>query len=717
MNEVELERLVTRLVGDGSSYERMMTQAATSANRTAGIVSASSSRIQAISATMTGWGRTAIGVLSSFGVALGGLGLLRSSVTLAAETEQMELSFGVMLRSAERGKQMMKDLIQFAAETPLELPGILQATRLLLNYGIAGDSVIPVLRRIGDIAGGENDRFQRLALVYGQVRTAGRLLGQDLRQMQEAGFNPLEEMARTTGRSVSQLTEEMHHGRVSFQMVADAMRSATSEGGRFHNLMEQQSRTTSGLFSTLRDNVRNALRTIGKDIIEQLDLKTWIRRLSDVANSVGDWLDAIPAAVKRVGAALLVATATTLLFGLAWAGVSYIVNASLGGFPAMLGLLVTAGIAVVAWAASFPQVRQAASDTWDWITARVNEFLVWAQPTTTQLANLFVSTWGTIQETARQSWEVIKVMAADVAQAIGRGFQVIFGEVGGLDWETLQQHVVGMLIALEFAITHTEDIASIFWTNLKLSLLSFANDFAYFFTDTLPPLFRWFLDNWKNMFTTAWNFVISTNLNGLTNMANIIRNLPGLLAGTTSFADVWRPLTEGFQSTLTELPTIARRGMSETEQALSAGLKQQQMALGADYQRFFAERVKQAYFPRKAIGGVAQEAARAGEEVGQSFADKAIKEIHKFDAALVGSAEAFARIQEFQDRMAGNDPNRPRGGGNNENRRFDAAAVGSAEANARVESRDILTQIRDALLAANNRARVELAAANLGGES
>lgn len=92
---------------------------------------------------------------------------------------------------------------------------------------------------------GNADRFQHLALAFAQVSAAGKLTGQDLLQMVNAGFNPLQEISKKTGKSISELKDDMADGAISVKMVEDAMKGATSEGGRFFGGMEKASKTFS----------------------------------------------------------------------------------------------------------------------------------------------------------------------------------------------------------------------------------------------------------------------------------------------------------------------------------------------------------------------------------------------------------------------------------------------------------------------------------------
>lgn len=196
------------------------------------------------------------GAFTALGV---GIGVMATAIGTAgfkfnSQMENYKAGFTALLGSADKANQMVKDLQNMAAKTPFELTDLAKASQTLLAFGADAKTLIPTLQNIGDVSMGNKERFQALALAFGQVQAAGKMTGQDLLQMINAGFNPLQEISAKTGKSMAQLKDEMSDGAISAEMVADAFKSATSEGGRFNNAMEIQSRTLEGQFSTLKDN-------------------------------------------------------------------------------------------------------------------------------------------------------------------------------------------------------------------------------------------------------------------------------------------------------------------------------------------------------------------------------------------------------------------------------------------------------------------------------
>lgn len=269
--------------------------------------------------TLGNLGNVFTGIQSALGLLRGAVGPLGDAIRGAADFETLNAEFTVMLGNADRAQRMIAEIKSFAASTPFEIAGLAGSGRTLLAFGVEAENVLPVLRMLGDVAGASQEKLDSLTLAFAQVTSAGKLTGQDLLQMVNAGFNPLQEISRTTGRSMADLREEMEKGSISAAMVEAAFRSATSEGGRFFGNTSAQSRTFSGLLSTLRDAIADIYRAFGEPII--LSLKPALEQAMGVASQL------VPLA-RQLGEAL-----GPLITGAA-SGAADLVRGLLGAFRA-----------------------------------------------------------------------------------------------------------------------------------------------------------------------------------------------------------------------------------------------------------------------------------------------------------------------------------------------------------------------------------------------
>jgi tape measure domain-containing protein len=201
------------------------------------------------------WGNIITGINQGLQVAEKLYNILSKPIDVAGQFEQLNVQFEVLLGSQEKAIKLVSDIQTLGASTPLELMDLQTNAKLLLNFGIAGDQVIDTLRMLGDISGGDKERLSQLTLAFSQMSSTGRLMGQDLLQMINAGFNPLKVISEETGKSMGTLKKEMEAGAITSDMVTDAFKKATSEGGQFYNMMEKQSKTYEGMVSNLEDSI------------------------------------------------------------------------------------------------------------------------------------------------------------------------------------------------------------------------------------------------------------------------------------------------------------------------------------------------------------------------------------------------------------------------------------------------------------------------------
>ena len=233
-----------------------------------GGAAAGSGLMGSLGAGIAGMGAMLTAAMAAAAAAAGVVGgaVLAGGIKRAMEAETVGISFEVLTGSAEKGKAMLDEIRAYGSSSPYEFPGLAEAGRLMLNFGLSTDKVMPTLRSLGDIASGDANKLNSLALAYGQSASAGRLMGGDVLQMINAGFNPLNQIAKKTGESMTDLKKRMEAGLIPFSEVEGAFQAATSAGGLFFGMADRQSRTVSGLFSTLADTWGEVLLSLGTPI-------------------------------------------------------------------------------------------------------------------------------------------------------------------------------------------------------------------------------------------------------------------------------------------------------------------------------------------------------------------------------------------------------------------------------------------------------------------
>ena len=190
--------------------------------------------------------------------------LLQSIVQTRGQFQQLEIAFSTMLRSNSQAKKLMDELIVTAAKTPFDLQGIASTTKQMLAYGSTVDNVVDELVMLGNVASGVGAPLGDIAYLYGTLRTQGRAFTVDIRQFAGRGIPIYEELAKVLGVTKDEVSGLVTEGKVGFAEVEKAFQNMTSSSGIYYNLMQEQSKSLTGMISNLGDAWDNVLNDFGK---------------------------------------------------------------------------------------------------------------------------------------------------------------------------------------------------------------------------------------------------------------------------------------------------------------------------------------------------------------------------------------------------------------------------------------------------------------------
>lgn len=199
---------------------------------------------------------------------LGGL-----AVKTAADFESLQQSMNILNGSVEEGARNFERLKRFSAETPFQLKDLAEAQNMLQGFSLTADQAFESMSMIGDIAAVTGGDIKGIGIAFGQAAAEGRLMTRDIRQLINQGVPAIQLLADTMGVATSEVLDLASEGKITFDILVQAFKDATSEGGMFADGMEKQAQTLAGIWSTLKDNVNIALGELGDTIVETFDLK------------------------------------------------------------------------------------------------------------------------------------------------------------------------------------------------------------------------------------------------------------------------------------------------------------------------------------------------------------------------------------------------------------------------------------------------------------
>lgn len=251
----------------------------------------------------------------------------QSFISDAGEYESLMVRLKVATGDASTAMKEFEELKDFASKTPFDLPGVVDASIMFRNAGIEAENIIPTIKMLGDVAQGNNEYFNRMALNFMQIKSAGKATMQDLNQFAYMGI-PIKQVLKDMGRE----------GDTSFEAIQMALKRMTSEGGQFYNSMNANAGTMSGSMSNLRDSIQQVKAELGNQLLPVIssvtrgisDLLSELKetqifqniknKFTELANTIKYNLDSIIATIIKVGTII---TKVGIVFATAWSIINY----------------------------------------------------------------------------------------------------------------------------------------------------------------------------------------------------------------------------------------------------------------------------------------------------------------------------------------------------------------------------------------------------------
>lgn len=219
-------------------------------------------------------------LITGFIAAYGGKKLWDLLIGSNAEMEQYTTSLEVMLGSASKASAMIEKMRDFAAKTPLTLENVISGGLLLMSYGVDESNLIDTMTKLGDLASGNAKKMDRITLAYGQMLAKGKVTGEELMQMTEAGVPLQTALAESIGVTGEEFSKMVSAGKVGIDDLNKAITGLTTGDGKFAGMMEKQSQTMQGMLSTLQDNISEFLRKMGEGAFGEV--KSALQEASDL---------------------------------------------------------------------------------------------------------------------------------------------------------------------------------------------------------------------------------------------------------------------------------------------------------------------------------------------------------------------------------------------------------------------------------------------------
>ena len=348
--------------------------------------------------------------ITGLSAALAGLGVI--AVRSAAQMEQTEKAFTTLLKSADLAKDFLAELERFAAATPFELPGLLNASKRLLAFGFSAQQVIPILTAIGDSAaalGMGEDGINRLTTAIGQIQAKAKVSAEEMNQINETGIPAWQLLADTIGTTVPQAMDMASKGMIDGATGVQAILSGMNK--QFGGMMAEQSQTINGMMSNIQDSIGQLSTVVGKEITEAFNLKGATAEFQDT-------LGQFTSIVKQSGIGEALRQMVPVEVGMAITGLGTVITGV--ALPAIALLAAQAAKMALAFVGMTGPIGAAVA------AIGAGAYYIWAN--WEELGEFWDTFWANFEHTVRSGVTVIQDLLADLIWSAS----IVADKVGGV---------------------------------------------------------------------------------------------------------------------------------------------------------------------------------------------------------------------------------------------------------------------------------------------
>lgn len=282
----------------------------------------------------------------------------------AAKLETMQTAFRGILGSGEAASKMVSKLNDFTAKTPFQLEQVSKAAKQLLASGVEEEQITTRLKTLGDISSAANIPLTDMSSIFSKIQNKGKAMTEEILQMSDRGIPIVEVLSEKFGVAKDEVFEMASQSKISARDIDLAFKKMTSKGGFAHDAMINQSKTLSGVYSTMKDNVGLAAAEIGK-VFLPLAKKIAIK-IIEISQAVKNWVRQNPGLAKLLaifGGILAVLGPALIVIGKIASGLAAMKVA----FLAISAPIAVVSAAIVALIVHWHDLLAAMKMVWDWL--------------------------------------------------------------------------------------------------------------------------------------------------------------------------------------------------------------------------------------------------------------------------------------------------------------------------------------------------------------
>ncbi len=200
------------------------------------------------------------------------------------------------------------------------------ATRLKPHMG--EQEMQRMMEAVGDISGGDSERFKGLSRALGDVLSTGHLQGDELRQFQEQQFPLMDLLAKRTGKTTMELYKMMEKRQIPAKAIVELMKAETSQGGKYAGFLDSLSQTLGSAVQRVKTFYEALQVDVMKTVADQL--VKYVNKLASGLVHITKWVNENQDLIKSYVELALKVSAAVVIFhavGFAVAMVSWQMHA------------------------------------------------------------------------------------------------------------------------------------------------------------------------------------------------------------------------------------------------------------------------------------------------------------------------------------------------------------------------------------------------------
>ena len=277
--------------------------------------------------------------------------------------------FGIMLGDMAAGAGLFDELQEFNFWTPFDLEETAQAAKVLRTAKIELSDLTTYLTRFGDLAQGNNQKFQSFINAFSKASAKGKADMEVLNIYIDQGVQILDALASQMGVTSAEITKMASDGKISFADLDAAIAAMTDEGGQYYGTLAAASQRLDAVQAGLQESVKSLAASFGDMLAPAVaSALTGMTNLVDAINSSPLAKGVLLGVVTALAAAINVKMVSALVSFAAKMWASYAATMAQATAmsalnPAMIAAVAAVGVATAAYVSYAAAQQRAAEET------------------------------------------------------------------------------------------------------------------------------------------------------------------------------------------------------------------------------------------------------------------------------------------------------------------------------------------------------------------